>query len=230
MALHLSLQSFWNLLFLITDAFFRPYLAFQTSNQVTRSTIYYTAYLASMIKSDVCIHAPLLDIRLLGYKTSFTDQPNQSITHLCHFQSVVKEMQYTSEQWAHTNPEWFACLVCAANVHTGWCSTCAALVLAAQGWVIRAALELYKKSLIVKTIVQTAWFQRCSTTACAARADWTGALERGKRDVRFAASCHGPSASPSPRAVSLLCEKEGVWTSKRSQATLETETISKGSG
>lgn len=117
MALHLSLQSFWNLLFLITDAFFRPYLAFQTSNQVTRSTIYYTAYLASMIKSDVCIHAPLLDIRLLGYKTSFTDQPNQSITHLCHFQSVVKEMQYTSEQWAHTNPEWFACLVCSKCAH-----------------------------------------------------------------------------------------------------------------
>lgn len=38
----------------------------------------------------------------------------------------------------------------------------------------------YKKSLTVKTIVQTPWFQRCSTTACAARADWTRALERGR--------------------------------------------------
>lgn len=50
----------------------------------------------------------------------------------------------------------------------------------AWGCVIRAALELYKKSLTVKTIVQTAWFQRCSTTACAAKADWTGVLERGR--------------------------------------------------
>lgn len=48
------------------------------------------------------------------------------------------------------------------------------------GWVIRAALELYKKSLAVKTIVQTFWFQRCSTTACVVRTDWTRALERGR--------------------------------------------------
>lgn len=50
----------------------------------------------------------------------------------------------------------------------------------AWGCVIRVALELYKKSLTVMTIVQTPWFQRCSTTACAARADWTRALERGR--------------------------------------------------
>lgn len=37
---------------------------------------------------------------------------------------------------------------------------------------------------------------------------------KGERDVRFAASCRGPSASLSAPAVSLLCEKEGVWTSK----------------
>lgn len=53
---------------------------------------------------------------------------------------------------------------------------------------------------------------------------------KGERDVRFAASCRGPSASLSAPAVSLLCEEERVWTSKRSNATLETETISKGSG
>ncbi len=53
---------------------------------------------------------------------------------------------------------------------------------------------------------------------------------KGERDVRFAASCRGPSASLSAPAVSLLCEEEGVWTSKSSHATLETETISKGSG
>ena len=53
---------------------------------------------------------------------------------------------------------------------------------------------------------------------------------KGERDVRFAASCRGPSASLSAPAVSLLCEEEGVWTSKTSHATLETETISKGSG
>lgn len=50
----------------------------------------------------------------------------------------------------------------------------------ARGCVIRGALELYKKSLTVRTIVQTPWFQRCSTTACAARADWTRTLERGR--------------------------------------------------
>lgn len=50
----------------------------------------------------------------------------------------------------------------------------------AWGCVIRVALELYKKSLTVMTIVQTPWFQRCSTTACAARADWTRVLERGR--------------------------------------------------
>lgn len=48
-----------------------------------------------------------------------------------------------------------------------------------------------------------------------------------ERDVRFAASCRGPSASLPALAVSLLCEEEGVWTSKSSHATLETETISK---
>lgn len=53
---------------------------------------------------------------------------------------------------------------------------------------------------------------------------------KGERDVRFAASCRGPSASLPAPAVSLLCEEEGVWTSKSSHATLETETISKGSG
>ena len=53
---------------------------------------------------------------------------------------------------------------------------------------------------------------------------------KGERDVRFAASCRGPSASLSAPAVSLLCKEEGVWTSKNSHATLETETISKGSG
>lgn len=53
---------------------------------------------------------------------------------------------------------------------------------------------------------------------------------KGERDVRFAASCRGPSASLSAPTVSPLCEEEGVWTSKRSSATLETETISKGSG
>lgn len=53
---------------------------------------------------------------------------------------------------------------------------------------------------------------------------------KGEKDVRFAASCRGPSASLSAPAVSLLCEEERVWTSKRSNATLETETISKGSG
>lgn len=68
-----------------------------------------------------------------------------------------------------------------------WARLCTTLLLpsaatdaCARGCVIRAALELYKKSLTVKTIVQTPWFQRCSTTACAARADWTRALERGR--------------------------------------------------
>lgn len=37
---------------------------------------------------------------------------------------------------------------------------------------------------------------------------------KGERDVRFAASCRGPSASLSAPAVSLLCEEEGFWTSK----------------
>lgn len=53
---------------------------------------------------------------------------------------------------------------------------------------------------------------------------------KGERDVRFAASCRGPSASLSAPAVSLLCEEERVWTSKHRNATLATETISKGSG
>lgn len=53
---------------------------------------------------------------------------------------------------------------------------------------------------------------------------------KGERDVRFVASCRGPSASLSALAVILLCEKERVWTSKSSHATLETETISKWSG
>lgn len=53
---------------------------------------------------------------------------------------------------------------------------------------------------------------------------------KGERDVRFPASCRGPSASLSAPSVSPLCEEEGVWTSKSSLATLETETISKGSG
>lgn len=66
--------------------------------------------------------------------------------------------------------------VCATPFLLALAGTCAC----AWGCVIRAALELYKKSLTVKTIVQTPWFQRCSTTACAARADWTRALERGR--------------------------------------------------
>lgn len=53
---------------------------------------------------------------------------------------------------------------------------------------------------------------------------------KGERDVRFAASCRDPSASLPAPAVRLLCEEEGVWTSKSRHATLETETISKGSG
>ena len=59
--------------------------------------------------------------------------------------------------------------------------------------VIRAASELYKKSLTVKTIVQTPRFQRCSTAACVVRADWTGALERGRET----------SGSPRPVAAHL---------------------------
>lgn len=105
------------------------------------------------------------------------------------------------------------CTVCSSNVcvfmllpeiHvcvltcTGWRTTLLLSELActcacAQGWVIRVALELYKKSLTVKTIVQTPWFQRCSTTACAARADWTRALERGRET----------SSSQHPAAVHL---------------------------
>lgn len=54
-------------------------------------------------------------------------------------------------------------------------------VCVCRGCVIRVLLELYKKSLTVMTIVQQPWFQRCSTTACAARADWTRALERGRK-------------------------------------------------
>lgn len=53
---------------------------------------------------------------------------------------------------------------------------------------------------------------------------------KGERDVRFTASCRSPSVSLSAPAVSLLCEEERVWTSKHSNTTLETETISKGSG
>lgn len=88
----------------------------------------------------------------------------------------------------HTPLSVFECHVCVTeNVRAHKC-LCMALFLSAvagtcacaQGCVIRAALELYKKSLTVKTIVQTPWFQRCSTTACAARADWTRALERGR--------------------------------------------------
>lgn len=76
---------------------------------------------------------------------------------------------WPSQLWAYT------CL-CTPAFLSALLATCAC----AWGCVIRAALELYKKSLTVKTIVQTPWFQRCSTTACAARADWTGALERGR--------------------------------------------------
>lgn len=100
-------------------------------------------------------------------------------------------LRYEACFWAHIH-----CLVClhcvsvrdreCASAHilclceTLFLSALAATCACAWGCVIRAALELYKKSLTVKTIVQTPWFQRCSTTACAARADWTGALERGR--------------------------------------------------
>lgn len=100
------------------------------------------------------------------------------------------------------------------------------LPVCTRGCVIRAALELYKKSLTVMTIVQTPQFQRCSATACAARADWTGALERG----RETSGLQHPVMAHLPLSVSLFCEEERVWTSKYSHATSETETINKGCG
>lgn len=75
-----------------------------------------------------------------------------------------------------TRSVWTCTCLCKMLFPSALAGTCAC----AWGCVIRAALELYKKSLTVKTIVQTPWFQRCSTTACAARADWTRALERGR--------------------------------------------------
>lgn len=125
-------------------------------------------------------------------RASFTDQPNYHINCLLcpHFglQGVARKFQHVPE---HTHTTLSVQVVCELlericfNTHTWLCTTLLFSALAgtcgcAQGWVIRATLELYKKSLTVKTIVQTPWFQRCSTTACAARADWTRALERGR--------------------------------------------------
>lgn len=137
---------------------------------------------------------------------SFTSLINILIVYLCsHFVWDMKHVVLTRGTAAGTSP------VCA------------------RGCVIRVALELYKKSLTVMTIVQTARFQRCSATACAARADWTGALERGRETsgLQHPVAAHLPFSAPT---VSLFCEEERVWTSKRSHATSETETINKGCG